>query len=508
MPLGSPRLRLSELLATLSLATDLGTGQPLGHGLRTSLLAVALGRELGCPPEQLRSVHQVALLRFLGCTSDAGETAQMVGGDEVNFNAVMAPVVSGTAGESLRLMGKAVGVGQSPARKTRLIVGMLTDLGADQRIFSNHCEVAAMLASRLGLAESVTHALGHAYERWDGKGFPAGLAGEEIPLEVRVSTVARDVDLFVRGTDDVHDVLQRRREKAYDPAVVDAYRRVGATHPEAEWDEVIDAEPEPIVYIENIDQVLAVVADFTDLKSRWTRGHSPQVAELAEAAARHSGLGGEESRELKRAALVHDVGRVGVENGVWDKPGPLSSDEWEKVRTHPYLTHRVLFRCPVLAPLADLASSHHERQDGSGYHRQLRSEHLSVSARLLAAADMYSALTSARPHRPALDQRDAVAAMSEAADAGTLDHQAVGCVVAAAGGEFERRRPDHPGGLTEREVEVLTTLAGGSTNREIGERLFISPKTVGRHVENIYAKIGVSTRAGATVFAMEHRLLG
>ncbi|CAN5832440.1 HD domain-containing protein [soil metagenome] len=502
------RLRLNELLATLSLATDLGTGQPLGHGLRSSLVAIALGRELGCGPDQLRSVQQVALLRFLGCTSDAGETAQMVGGDEITFNAVMAPAVSGSAGEALRAMTRAVGPGHPPRRRAGLLVGVLADPGGDRRIFSNHCEVAAMLATRLGLIAPVVQALAHAFERWDGKGHPEGLAAEEIPLEVRISTVARDVDLFIRRGDDVNAVLQHRRGKAYDPAVVDAYRWLGVSHPEADWDQVMEAEPAPFACVDDPDDALAVVADFADLKSRWTRGHSPRVAEIVGAAAQTWGLGADESRDLRRAALVHDVGRVGVENGVWDKPGQLSVDEWEKVTTHPYLTHRVLARCPALSPLGELASSHHERLDGSGYHRQASADQISSGARILAAADVLCALTSPRPHRPAFEKDAAIATLRAAVDAGTMDGDAVACVVSAAGGEFERRRTPNPGGLTDREVEVLVTLASGSTNREVAAQLFISPKTVGRHVENIYAKIGVSTRAGAAVFAMQHRLLG
>lgn len=508
MSLVTGRLRLAELLASLSLATDLGTGQPLGHGLRTCLLAVRLAQEMGCDPDQVRAVHRVSLLRFLGCTADAEETAQMVGGDELTFNAAMAPVFLGGTGESLRALVKAVGPEESPGRRVRLLTAALTDAGWTARSLGAHCEVAAMLARRLGLEDRVTTALGHAYERWDGKGHPSGLEGDAIPVEIRISTVARDDDILRRHGADAMDLLRRRRGKAYDPRVVDALSRLGAWRPEADWVKLMAAEPDPVAYVEDLDQALAVIADFVDLKSPWTRGHSPRVADLARAAALEAGLGFEESDDVRRAAFVHDLGRVGVENGIWDKRGSLSVDEWEKVRLHPYLTHRILSRCPALAPLGEIASSHHERLDGSGYHRQATAERLPVAARILGAADVLAALTSSRPHRDALALGEAIDVLTAEGDAGRLDGDAVACVAIAAGAAVAPARTVNPGGLTDREVEVLTLLARGHTNRQVASELFISPKTVGRHVENIYAKIGVSTRAGAAVYAMERRLLG
>jgi len=505
MALLSGRLRLAELLASLSLATDLGTGQALGHGLRTCLLAVALAREMGCSPNEVRSVHQVALLRFLGCTADASESARGVGGDDLSFNSAMSPVVFGDRGTMLRTYVSTVGAGQPPGRRIRLRAAALFHEVGD---LAAHCEVAGMLARRLGMSEEVVHALGHAYERWDGKGFPSRLAGEEVPLEIRISAVARDADLLIRQGAPVAELLGKRRGRAYDPGVVDAYGRLAPTYQEAEWEEVMEAEPEPSAHVDELDPALGVIADFADLKSHWTRGHSPRVADLVESAARAAGMAEAEGKDLRRAALVHDLGRVGVESGVWDKPGPLSTVEWEKVWLHPYFTHRILSRCRVLAPLGDLASSHHERLDGSGYHRQLSGEHLAMGARLLAASDALTALTSPRPHREALALEDARHVLEKEVAARRLDSHAVACVITAARGGDQPPRLSNPGGLTDREVEVLGLLATGHTNRQVGETLFISSKTVGRHVENIYAKIGVSTRAGAAVYAMEHRFLG
>lgn len=507
MAFADGRLRVTELLASLSLATDLGTGQPLGHGLSTSLLAVGIAKEIGCPPDQVRHVQQTTLIRFIGCNADAAETSRMAGGDELGFGSDFAPALMGSRPEAALTMARAVGKGQPIARRARLVAAAFADSSGEDGLAA-HCEVGSMLARRLGLEDPVIVALQHAYERWDGRGNPAGLEGAEIPLETRIAIVARDADLFTRAGQDVAAILRRRRGHAYDPNVVDIVMGLEGSASEAEWEDVLAAEPEPATYVSDIDRALRAVADYVDLKSPWTRGHSPAVAELAKEAGRLAGVDNETRRDLERAALVHDLGRVGVDNGVWDKEGPLGTSDWEKVRLHPYLTERVLSRCAALAGLAQLASSHHERVDGSGYHRGSSTDQLPRAARILAAADMMQALTADRPQRRALDLDGAIEVLEAEAASGRLDPDAVSVVIEAAGGKGRARTPANPGGLTDREVEVLELVARGHTNKAIAEELFISPKTVGRHVENIYAKIGVSTRAGAALYAMEHRLLG
>ena len=336
-----------------------------------------------------------------------------------------------------------------------------------------------------------------------GRGSPAGLEGDGIPLAVRIVVVARDVELGV--------VLGGRSGKAYDPAVVAAARRVAPSasarleHAD-EWEAALACEPAPArtVPVEDLDSVLTAFADFTDLKSPWLRGHSRRVAALADEAGRHAGLHDAACAGLRRAGLVHDLGRVAVENGIWDKAGPLTTAEWERVRLHPYYTERILSRCGPLAAFREAASSHHERLDGSGYHRALAAEAQSRECRLLAAADVFAALTAERPHRPALTE-DAAARALEAQSG--LDADAVACVLAAAGTRQAPRLERWPAGLTDREVEVLRLIARGRSNRDVAAALVVSPKTVGRHVENLYRKLGVHSRAAAAVFAMEHDLL-
>ncbi|MGH3132989.1 MAG: HD domain-containing phosphohydrolase, partial [Gaiellaceae bacterium] len=223
-------------------------------------------------------------------------------------------------------------------------------------------------------------------------------------------------------------------------------------------------------------------------------------------AARTLRLAGHEMALLRRAALVQDAGRMGVSNSIWDKPGPLSSAEIERVRLHPYYVERMFQQLPTLASIGALAAQHHERLDGSGYPRGLAGNGLSPTARTLAAADVYRALVEPRPHRPAHGAEEAARELRSEVKRGRLDGDAVNAVLPAAGHRVRRRR-DWPRGLTPREVEVLALIARGHSNREVARRLHLAEKTVGNHVEHIYAKIGSSTRAEASLFAMQHGLL-
>jgi HD-GYP domain-containing protein (c-di-GMP phosphodiesterase class II)/DNA-binding CsgD family transcriptional regulator len=253
------------------------------------------------------------------------------------------------------------------------------------------------------------------------------------------------------------------------------------------------------------ERVCGAFAAFADLKGRFLLGHSGNVARLAGAAAELIGWDEPTCRSVRTSALLIDIGRVGVSSAIWDRPGPLGPVEWERVRLHSYWTERILRRCPSLERLAPLAPAHHERLDGSGYHRGARGIELSTGERLLAAADVFCALTEARPHRPALRASDAAGVLQDEVQAGRLDAAVVGAIVEAAG--LPRRRRTWPNDLTDREVEVLQVLARGLSNRDIAEALVLSPRTVQHHLASIYDKINLRTRAGAAVFAIENGLV-
>jgi HD-GYP domain-containing protein (c-di-GMP phosphodiesterase class II) len=235
-------------------------------------------------------------------------------------------------------------------------------------------------------------------------------------------------------------------------------------------------------------------------------GHSPGVAALAQGAARKLGLSGGEATSLRQAGLLHDLGRAGVPASAWNKAEPLSNEQWERMRRHPSLTELVLARSNALGHLGTLAGLHHERLDGSGY-RGISAASLPVTARILAVADTYQTKLEPRPHREAMTPGRAADELLNQARAGKLDGVVVDAVLAAAGQQPQRAKRQLPAGLSEREAEVLCLAVRGLSNRQIAEALVVSPKTVGHHLENIYGKIGVSTRVGATLFALQHGLI-
>jgi putative nucleotidyltransferase with HDIG domain len=375
------------------------------------------------------------------------------------------------------------------------------------------CEVAQQLAEQVGLSEDVQADLLMINERWDGKSFLKRARGEEVPVSVRVVQVADCAAVYCNlgGPEAATTVVRERAGGAFDPRFAELLASDAdgvLRQPESAWEAVLSQTPaeQPLVG-ESVDVALGAIAEFVDLKSPFTVGHSPGVARLAEAAALAAGLPAADATLLRRGALVHDIGRVAVSSSIWEKRGPLTRDEWESVRLHPYHGERVLSSSTALRSLAALAGSHHERCDGSGYHRGTDARGLSAPARILAAADALHAMTEPRPYRAALSAEQAVAALRGQARAGCLDGDAVEWVIAGASGQRPRRR-EHIAGLTARELEVLGLLARGRTIKQIASELVITPKTADSHVQHVYRKIGVSTRAAATVFAMRHDLVG
>jgi HD-GYP domain-containing protein (c-di-GMP phosphodiesterase class II) len=508
------QVRLAELVASLSLATDLGLGQPMEHVVRSCVLGLRLADDIGLDESERAAVYYVALLAWLGCHADSYEQAAWFG-DDIALRAGVHTLDS-AGPEMTAFVLRRVGRGQPAWRRAaRLGAVLLPGGGVVGAMEMTHCLIAGQFATRLGLGADVRDALQQVFERWDGKGAPAKLAGEQITIAARIVVLADVVETFRRlaGVEAAVEIARRRAGGAFDPALAQhvcehANTLLGGLDGATGWDAAIAAEPVlggRLTELE-LDAALEAVADFADLKSPYTTGHSRGVAERAASAARLTGLGEATAADLRRAGLLHDIGRIGVPNTIWDKPGPLSETEMERVRMHPYLTQRTFSRSARLARLAEVAAEHHERLDGSGYPRALHGGALSPEARVLAAADAYQAMTEPRPHRPAREPDDIAKRLRTEVGAGRLDPDAVDAVLGAAGHRVARRR-DGPAGLTRREVEVLVLVARGLSNRAIATRLVVSPRTVGHHVQHIYRKIGCSTRAAASLFAMQHGLL-
>jgi len=507
-------VRLAELVAALSLATDLGLGQPQEHVLRQTVIARRLAAAAGLPQDQQSAVFYVSLLAWVGCVSDSHELAAWFGDDQRLRADSYGVDKSGTS--MLRFVLGHVGEGSGAARRLTMIGRFLaTAPGRSTRSMLGHCQTTADIAGRLGLSGRVGAALRQAFERWDGKGVPGLAAGEQIDPVMRVVQIADDAEVFHRlyGPGAASEILRSRRASEFDPDLVDLFGRQaadlldGLDKVEA-WEAVITGDEDlgPELSEAELTNVLRVFADYADLKSPSFLGHSTGVATLAAGAARRLGLPPDEVTLVERAALVHDIGVIGVSAGIWGKSGQLSAADQERVRMHPYLTERTLARPPRLAEIGAVAGLHHERIDGSGYPRGLGGDGLSLAARLVAAADAYHGWREDRPHRPAVSPDAAAGALRAEAAAGRIDGAAANAVLAAAGHRV-RHRPTLPCGLTPREAEILVLLARGLPNKEIAARLSVSVRTVRSHVEHVYAKIGVSARGAAAMFAMRHGLV-
>ena len=488
-------------------------GFPFEHGLHSTLIAMRLADRLGVDREDLTRTYYACLLSHSGCTTDAHVTPEVFG-DSLTTH--LHPVMYGS---SLEVLGGLIRSLPDPGsagpvrafQVARRFPRMARETAAH---LTAACEVAGMLADGLGLSPAVQGQLAHLLERWDGHGPLGGAKGEEIPLPMRIVHLAVDAAFqrMLGGDERVVRLVRERAGHAFDPDLAacligDAKRILALAADTSVWEETLACEPDPPMMLagEALDRALAAMGNFADLISPYLTGHSSGVAELAAEAARRCRLDDDGVVALRRAALVHDLGRVAVHPRIWAKPGPLTADEQEQVRLHPYHSERVLARSEFLAALGRLAGAHHERLDGSGYHRGAAGPDLPLPARLLAAADAYHAMTEPRAHRAPFAPERVAEILGETASTGSLDADAVTAVVEAAGQTAPRI--ERLAGLTEREVEVVRLLARGLQTKQVAGALGISVKTADRHIQNAYRKIGVSSRAAATLFAMEHGLM-
>jgi HD-GYP domain-containing protein (c-di-GMP phosphodiesterase class II) len=510
-------VRLAELLAALSLAGDLGHGRTLEYSLRTAYLGCRLAAAAGLGAAERRDVLYVGLLQAIGCVGNAYEITTQAHVDEIAFKSEIALANFLEPADQLKVVVRHFGSTGPAALRPATIARAFADRDAPRRSTLAHCETGALIARRAGLGEGVAASLFGVFERWDGHGRPVGAKAGAIPLVARVVAIATAAELLHAryGERAVAERIRLMAAKAVDPDLAGTFLELDAREPlwlaldaPTLWDDVLAFEPSPrrVLDAGQLEQLALAFADFADVKSPSFVGHSRGVARLADAAARALHLGEPDVVQLRRAALLHDVGRASVPNSILDKPRELTPGERERVRLHSYYTERVLERAPAFAAIAPVAGAHHERLDGSGYHRGSRGSALPVSARVLAAADAFQAATETRAYRGARTPEQAASSVRQEASSGRLDPDAVEAIVASAGAATPRRIRA-PSTLTDREVEIVRLLSCGYANKEIARRLEISENTARHHLESVYAKLEVTTRTGAVMQALAHGLL-
>lgn len=507
------RIRAAEVIGSLCLATDLGMGLPFEHGLQVTRTTMRLCDALGVDSETATQTYYAALLTHVGCTVDAEDTARIFRGS------MTATGIHRKYGSPLEATIGALAALPSPdapwpVRAAQFTAGLPRAARYRKPHFAAVCEVAEMLAEQLGLPQPIYELFPFMTERWDGWSNLRRAKGDEVPLPLRIAHVGSDITYqrLLGGDDHAIETIRARSGHAFDPRVVDVFLThvhdiLDPDDSDPSWERVLAIEPKPWINLEDvsIDRALASIGAFADLVSSYLSGHSVGVGNLAYQAAKLADFKAGEADLIRQAGYVLDVGKVAVHPRIWVNEGRLSADEWEQVRLHPYHTERVLARSPYLAELGDIACTHHERIDGSGYHRSLNASSLSRPCRLLAAADAFRSKLEPRPYRDALSAEDTARAMAERVRGGSLDAEMVAAVVEAAG--MEPPPIERPAGLTEREAEVIGYIARGLQTKQVARALDISIKTADRHLQNAYRKMGVSTRAGATLFATEHGLV-
>ena len=408
-------VKLSTVLSAMSYALDLTEGQPLGHAGRSCLIGMRLADELRLSPDQRSDLFYALLMKDAGCSSNAARVYQLFGGDDQQAKQGLWRRDWRSWREKINYALEYAEPNGTPLERVRRFAALALKGPSSQReMFAIRCDRGADIARALGVSEDTAIAIRTIDEHWDGGGYPEGLRREEIPLYARIIGLAQVAEIYwaTGGPAAALEVARERRGKWFDPELVKALRMLG-THDRI-WsdlsasniaDTIAGAEPtERVIPADEsrLDRIAHAFALVVDAKSSFTYRHSDRVAAVAELIAGEMGLPEPQRIRIRRAGLLHDIGKLAVPNRILDKPGKLDADEWEIVKRHPHYSYEILARVPVFSDFAYDASCHHERIDGRGYFRGVHGEALTLHARILAAADIFDALSAARPYRGAM----------------------------------------------------------------------------------------------------------
>ncbi len=414
VPLEHPAVvRLSEVVSALSRALDIVEGQPEGHAIQTCRLGMRVAEEIGLPADQRSALFYALLLKDLGCSSNAAKVSYLFGADDHTVKRDLKVTDWSSVLRSLGYLRRNVAPdGSALERMLRLLAIALQGQRGARRLVEIRCERGAQIARMLGFPEETAQAIRTLDEHWDGRGHPDGLRGDAIPLLGRIVGLAQTVEVFVSayGPETALGVILKRRGRWFDPDLVKAFRSIGkdADFWQA-WGEgdlrtrIAALEPADYALIADewrLDRIAEAFAQVIDAKSPWTYRHSEGVAQTALGIGNLLGCSRKDLRTLWRAALLHDIGKLGVSNRILDKPGTLTEEEWATIRRHPAHSERILTGVGRFRHLAFLTGAHHERLDGRGYPRGLTAPDLPMQARVLVVADVCQALSEERPYRP------------------------------------------------------------------------------------------------------------
>jgi HD-GYP domain-containing protein (c-di-GMP phosphodiesterase class II) len=408
------QIRLAEIIEALSKALDLTEGQPPGHCIRACYIGTHIGREIGMVDSELQELYYTLLLKDLGCSSNAARICELYMADDLSFKRDF-KLVDGSLSQVLRFVLGHTGMQAGLAERFRGILNIMQNGGKIATdLIQTRCQRGAEIARQMRFSEGVASGVLSLDEHWNGGGKPVGIAGEEIPLYSRIALLSQVADIFQMsaGRDAAIAEIAKRADGWFDPALCQAFARVAAR--EEFWttlrsDEletiVLESEPGQQAIMADddyLDDIAAAFARVIDAKSPYTSGHSDRVALFTDLIAEEMGIDEEGRRLLRRAALLHDIGKLGVSNSVLDKPGKLDDEEWGAMKRHAEFSEMILSHIGAFADLAKIGGAHHERLDGKGYPRGLTAEEIPMEVRIVSTADVFDALTADRPYRAAM----------------------------------------------------------------------------------------------------------
>ncbi|MBV1788410.1 HD-GYP domain-containing protein [Marinobacterium sp. D7] len=404
-------LKLAELIAALSHALDMTEGQPAGHCMRCCWIGMRIAEQIGMPAEQRWELYYTLLLKDLGCSSNAARICELYQTDDLRFKRDFKQV-DGSLSQVVRFVLGHTGLTAGVAERFRSLLNIIRN-GEElaTELIQTRCERGAAIARQLRFPEPVAAGIHALDEHWNGQGKPDGIAGEAIPLYARIALLAQVVDVFQAGggAASALDEVRTRRGSWFDPSLVDALEQVAhdagfwsALQDEALAARVLSLEPahaEIPLDDDYMDEIAAAFGQVVDSKSPYTAGHSERVGLYTDLIAEALEIDPARRRWLKRGALLHDIGKLGVSNSILDKPGRLDDQEWVAMRDHARFTEEILSRISAFSELARVSAAHHERLDGKGYPRGVGAEEIALETRIITTADIFDAITADRPYR-------------------------------------------------------------------------------------------------------------
>jgi HD-GYP domain-containing protein (c-di-GMP phosphodiesterase class II) len=413
------------LLGALSHALDMVEGQPAGHCVRCCWIGIHIGREIGLSESEISELYYTLLLKDLGCSSNAARICQLYLTDDLTFKRD-AKYIDGSLPQALRFVLAHTGLKAGLAERIRaLIMAFQTSGTAPKELVETRCHRGAEIARKMRFSEAVAQGIQNLDEHWDGSGLPERIVGFDIPIYSRIALLAQVVDVFQTssGIEAASKEVQHRCGTWFDPQLAEAFRRVACKLDF--WDTLRSDNLQAALYAlepaqelktvdeDYLDDIAAAFAQVIDSKSPYTSGHSERVTLFADLIAEQMGLLDEQRRWLKRAALLHDIGKLGVSNSILDKPGKLDAGEWAAMQMHAAFSETILSRIAAFAGLAAIAGAHHERLDGMGYPRGLKGDQIALETRIITASDIFDALTADRPYRAAMPVSKAMTIMAD-----------------------------------------------------------------------------------------------